>query len=205
MSMFQYLKNYKKEGTWKTFNEQGQLFVEINYKNDELDGYSKKYSYRSLKLLQQLHYKDGRKDGKQEIYYPNGKLKSVTYFTNNNPCMGTEEWSENGEKIDNDFKITVTEQNKLLLTGKYEVIIKLSDPLPDDEIEVVTDTSSTGCLTTVYSVTPMERDRKTFIIDYQVARGGFVMETVKLAAIRTTAMKNRFIKTKTIIVSASNY
>jgi antitoxin component YwqK of YwqJK toxin-antitoxin module len=203
MSTMQFLKNHKKEGTWKAFNEQGQLFVEVNYKNDELDGYSKKYTYRSLKLIEQLHYKNGHKDGKQEVYYPNGKLKSLTYFSNNNPCLGTEEWNEKGEEIDNDFKIVVTEENKLLLNGKLRFVITLSDPLPDDELEVVADTGSANCLTTVYRVSHLEKGG--FGIEYQVARGGFVMETVKFAAIRTTAMQNHFIKLKTIIVSANNY
>jgi antitoxin component YwqK of YwqJK toxin-antitoxin module len=202
LSMIQYLKNRRKEGTWKTFNEQGQLFVEVNYKNNELDGYSRKYSYRSLKPLQQLHYKDGRKDGKQELYYPNGKLKSVAYFLNDHPCMGLEEWTEKGEKIDNDFKITVKEENSLLLNNNLRVLIQLSDPMPDDEVFVVTDTSTSNCVTNVYQVS---RGKGNFVMSYDVAPGGYVMETVTIAAFRTTAMKNRFIKTKKIIVSATNY
>jgi antitoxin component YwqK of YwqJK toxin-antitoxin module len=204
LSMLQYLKNRKKEGTWKTFNEQGQLFVEVNYKNNELDGYSRKYSYRSVKLLQQLHYKEGRKDGKQELYYPSGKLKSVAYFSNDRPCLGLEEWTEKGEKIDNDFKITVKEENSLLLNNNLRIVIQLSDPVPDDEIFVVTDTSTNNCLINVYEVS-LARGKGNFVMSYNVARGGYVMETVTIAAFRTTAMKNRFIKTKKIIVSATNY
>lgn len=40
LQLIQFIKNKNKEGAWKKFNEQGKLFEEVNYKNDERDGYS---------------------------------------------------------------------------------------------------------------------------------------------------------------------
>lgn len=202
IQLIQYIKNRKKEGSWKKFNEQGKLYEEINYKDDERDGYSTKYSFRSLKLLERLHYADGELEGKQEFFYLNGNPKAITYSYASYPCLGTEEWDESGKKINNDFTISVREENKLLLTGKFIIHIKLSNPKPDDEVNIIKDTSTTNCLLIAQRVTPVNDD---FIIEYRVFPGNFVMETLKIAAIRRTELGNKFVKLKTINVSANNY
>jgi antitoxin component YwqK of YwqJK toxin-antitoxin module len=194
LQFIQYLKNGKKEGAWKKFNEQGKLIQEVNYKDDEKDGYAAKYSYRSLQLLEKWYYRKGEREGKQESYYLNGKRKAVIFCYGSAPCVGTEEWDETGKKIDTDFAISAREENKLLLTGKFFIYIKLSDPKPDDEVRIVTDTNSTNCLTTIHNVL---RVKDEFVIEYD-SKHGFVAEPVKIAASRKTALGNLLVKTKTI-------
>lgn len=202
IQLIQFIKDKKKEGSWKKFNEQGKMYEEINYKNDERNGYATKYSYRSLKLLEKKHYVDGKEEGKQEFYYLNGNPKAICYSSGNAPCLGTQEWDESGKEINNDFTISTTEENKLLLTGKFLIHVKLSNPKQDDELRAVTDTNSTNCLTTIYKVGKIGDE---FLIEYQIARGGFIMENLKIAATRTTDLGNKFVKTKTLKIAANNY
>lgn len=202
LKQLQYLKKGNREGTWKKFNEQGGVIEEINYSGNQLNGYSTKYTYRSLRPIQRWYYVNGIKEGKQEFFHQNGKPMAIVYFNKNHPCMGTEEWNEAGKKIDNDFDIRIKEENKLLLTGKLSFHITFSNPQPDDQLAVVSQKDSTNCLTTLYKVL---KENDEFLIEYTVPRGGFVMETVKLAGIRKTAMGNSFIKTKTMNVAANNY
>jgi len=132
IQLVQFIKDKKKEGAWKKFNEQGKLYEEVNYKDDVREGYATKYSYRSLKLLEKKHYVEGKENGKQEFFYLNGKPKAVYYSYDNNPCLGTQEWDESGKEINNDFTIDTYEENKLLLTGRFLIHIKLSNPKPED-------------------------------------------------------------------------
>jgi antitoxin component YwqK of YwqJK toxin-antitoxin module len=198
----QYLKNFKKEGTWKKFNEQGKLYEEINFRDDYLEGVSTKYTYRTGRLLQRLNYVSGMKEGKQQFFYNNGKPKAILYYHYDKPAMGTEEWDEQGEKINNDFKIFVREQNKLLLENKLLYFIKLENPKPDDMVFVLTDKDTENYATTVY---PLTKVKDEFILEYKVGVGGFIMETIKIGAFRKTDMGNTVIETKAITVSANNF
>lgn len=202
LQSFQYLKNFKKEGVWKKFNEQGKLYEEINFKDGDLDGYWIKYTYRTGRLLQRLSYKNGMKEGKHEFYYNNGKPKAVAFFHYNNPCIGTEEWDEAGNKINNDFKITCREENKLLLENRLMYYIKLENPKPDDKVWTISDNDPENYVTPVYVLRKINDE---FLMDYKVGVGGFVMEKVKLAAHRKTDMGNTFVKTYTVTVSANNF
>jgi len=198
----QYKKDFKKSGTWKKFNKDGKLYEEISFDNDYLEGVSSKYTYRTGKLLRRLNYKSGMKEGKQEFYYNNGRPKAVVYYHYNKPAKGTEEWQEDGKKIANDFKISVREQNKLLLENRLLYYIKLENPQPDDEVYVMANEEEENLATTVYSLGKVNDE---FLLEYKVAPGGFIMETVKIGAFRKTAMGNTLIRTQSINVSANNF
>jgi antitoxin component YwqK of YwqJK toxin-antitoxin module len=198
----QYLKNFKKEGAWKNFNEKGELYEETNYVENQKEGVSTKYTYRTGRLLQKLNYVSDMKEGKQEIFYNNGKPKAILYYHYDRPCMGTEEWNERGEIINNDFKITVRESNRLLLENKLSYFVKLENPLPTDHVFIITDKDPESYATIVY---PLQKLKDEFVLEYKLNVGGFVMENVKIAAFRTTQMGNTILKTKAITVSANNY
>lgn len=198
----QYLKNSKREGAWRKFNEQGQLYEEINFKDDEREGFTTKYTYRTGRLLQKTNYKDNMKEGGEEIYYNNGKPKSKTFYHYDRACVGTEEWYENGEKVNNEFKITIREQNRLLLENRLLYFIKLENPKPGDEVFVIAEKDPENYATKIY---PLTKIKDEYLLEYKINLGGFVMETVKIAAFRKTNMNNTVIKTKSIIVSDNNF
>lgn len=198
----QYMKDFEKHGTWKKFNKEGKLYEEINLKDGYLDGCSTTYTYRTGRLLQRFNYNSGMKDGKQEVYYNNGKPKYVAYFRYGKPCKGTEEWEESGQKIDNEIKISVREENKLLLNGKLTYYIKVADPKPDDEAYLMADKTDDSYATTVSA---LAKEGDEYILEYTVPVGGFIMETAKVGVFRKTGMGNMVIQTKNITVSGSNF
>lgn len=194
--------NNKKEGCWKQYNNEGKVYKETCYKDDLLNGTSITYTYRSGRILKRFNFREGRMDGRQEYYYNSGKHRSVLYYKNNQPCLGTEEWYESGQKVDNDFKITVVEQNKILLENSLMFFIQLENPQKDDNVYCVSDKDTGYVVTKIF---PLKRIKDQFILDYSIGKGGFVMEKVKLAAFRKTKEGNQIIKTTAINVSVNNY
>lgn len=201
LSYFQYLKNFEKEGTWKKYNKQGKVYEEINFKDDYKEGKHNIYTYKTLKLLESYNYSNGMKEGEQKLFYNNGNPKAVLYYHYDKPCLGTIEWSENGDKIDNDFKISYREQNNLLLGEKLTYYIKLENPTPDDEVLVITDIKDNKY---IYGY-PLTLKNGEFILEYYVPKGSFILKTERLAAFRKTKMGNTHIKCINISASANNY
>ncbi len=198
----QYFKDHKREGTWKKFNKEGKVISEINYKNNELDGLSATYTYRTCKLQKRMNYRNGLLDGKQEVYYDNGKPQSITYYAGDHPCKGTQEWSETGEKINHDFKITVVEENKLLMENRLRFFITLENPQPDDRVLLLSE-KDTGNLVT--ELEPLRKVDARYVLEYGLAKGGFLMEKARIGVFRKTGLGNTVIETKDITVAGTNY
>ncbi len=197
-----FYKNKLKSGCWKEYNKEGKLFSEIYFKNGLLDSTSTVYTYRTGKVLTRMVYKDGYKNGLDERYYSNGKPKSKSYFHLGKPCYGTEEWQDNGKKINNDFKISIVENNEVSLKNKLSYIIKLENPHAKDEVYKII---SPGKGNLVGDVFPLLKVNDHFILEFDVDKGGFVMETVDLVAYRETRYKNTYIKKISFNASTNNF
>lgn len=202
LKYFQVLKDFKKEGTWKKYNEQGNVYEEMNFKDDVLHGAVITHTYRSGRLLKRLNYRNGQLEGKQEYYYNNGKPKATTYCHDGVQSIGTEEWTERSEKINNDFKITIVERNRLLLENKLFYHITLENPKDDDEVYIMASKDSENYPVKVY---PLKKVKNEFVLEYKVNLGGFIMETIKIGAYRKSEMGNVILKTKSITASVNNY
>lgn len=201
-SDIQVFKNGQKEGCWRKFNENGMLYSEINFKNNRKEGMQTRYSYNSVRLIERLNYKNGMPDGKQERFYNSGKPKSVCYYSLNHPCKGLEEWTEGGRKINNDFKITVREQNRVLLENKLKFNIYLENPKADDKVSEIFDGKTEPCFQRGISY---EQKGDHFETEFYVYKRGFVMKQIKIAAFRKTSFGNMMVKTTTFNVSATNF
>lgn len=203
LESIQTYKNKEKHGCWKQYTKEGKIFSEINFKAGLLHGESKEYTYRSGRIVTKVNYDNGLKHGKEELYYDNGHPKSVCYYDRGKVCTGTQEWSDNGKPINNDFKISVTEKNDVLLANKLVYYIKLERPQADDKVYQVLSKDTGNVIGAVY---PLKKENGNYILEYHVAsNGGFVMETVKIAAYRKTALGNTLIKTSTFVASANNF
>lgn len=116
--------------------------------------------------------------------------------------MGLEEWTEGGKKINNDFKITVVEQNKVILENKLKFTVHLENPKADDKVSEIYDDENNSCY---LSGLFYKHSGDHFETEFFVSKLGFVMKKVKIAAFRKTAMGNVMIKTTTFNVSATNF
>lgn len=202
VASFQILRDGNKEGCWKKFNKEGNLYNVVCYVKNRLEGNSINYSYNSGRVLENFSYKNGFKDGKQETFYLNGKPKSSCQYSDNRPCLGLQEWSETGKKINNDFKIFMSESNKVLLTGKLTLIAKLENSKDDDRVAIISDEGSGNIISTSYYFI---RKGDHFESEFTVGRGAFIMRKLKIAAFRKTDMGNVMIQTTSYNLSVNHF
>ena len=196
-----HLDGYK-SGCWRKYNEAGKLYSEMCFKKGNLHGPVLTYTYKTLHLIERFNYKDGAKNGMQETFYNNGKPKSVEHYSNDFLCSGTKEWLENGDPIKNDFAIKYTEQNKVNIEDRLYYTVTLENPSPDDEVFRVS-VKDTGNVIT--QIQRLDKQGNNFVLSFNVYKGGFVMEKVKLAAYRKTRLGSTVIKTITFNASANNF
>ena len=202
LAAIQIHSNGKKIGCWKKYNEAGKLYSDMCFEDDRLNGTTLTYTYKTLNLIERYNFKDGYKHGKQETFYNSGKPKSIEFFNDDRVCIGTKEWLENGELIDNDFTIKFIERNKVNLENKLYYFVSLENPQADDEVFRVSDLD-TGNV--VSQMQRLVRRGDDFVLEFSINQGGFVMEKVKLAAYRKTRLGNTFIKTISFNASANHF
>lgn len=201
-SSIQIYRMQTKTKRWQKYNKQGKLYWEAGFKNNQYEGEWLRYSYRNIKLLERFNYKEGNKDGKQECFYDTGKPKSVFYYDNGTALAGAEEWQENGKKVNNDFKITVSERDEVLLKNKLTFIIRLEHSRSDD---VLFETLPYDLDKEKKIMIPIKKTGDHFTIEFDVPKGGFVMKEVQLLAKRKTALGNTISKTTSFMAAANNY
>ncbi|PBQ31120.1 hypothetical protein CNR22_04860 [Sphingobacteriaceae bacterium] len=202
LGSLQIFKNGGKTGCWKKFNKQGREYWNVTFKNGLLDGKAEEYSYRTIRLLTRNNYFQGKKQGRQESYYPNGKPKSITYFEDGLESENAQEWDEKGKEIHNDFSIHVTEKNLVLLENKLTYYITLDNPQPDD---CVYEIQSPQISKKIVTIRRLEKNGNSHITDYYISKGGFVMEEVHIAVFRKTALGNQIVKRSKFMASANNF
>jgi antitoxin component YwqK of YwqJK toxin-antitoxin module len=202
ISQLQILKNGLKIGCWKKFNDKGQMYSELNFNDDELNGPSNTYTYRTLKPLSLLNFKDGKFHGEQKKFHSNGKLKSICFFDEGVACLGTREWYENGEEIKQDVVINIQEKNTLSLNNELSYLISCSNPKNDDIIYLCGDKDK-GI--NVNIAARVEKNDNSFEYKIIIPKRGYVLEKLKFALFRKTAMNNTFIKIFYINAAANNY
>lgn len=202
ISQLQILKDGQKVGCWKKFNENGQVFSAFNFKDDEFDGPCNTYTYRTLKPLSLLNYKDGKLHGEQKRFYSNGKPRSVAYYDNGVACTGLREWFENGKEIMHEVDIQIVEKNTLALNNELVYVINCSNPKDDDVIYLCGDQDKGR---NVNLVGRIDKNNNTFKYKFTISKHSYIMEKLKFALFRKTAMNNTFIKVFYINAAANNY
>lgn len=195
-------KNKQKHGCWKEYNKSGKLYSEICLKDGLLDSTSTVYTYNSGRLLTRIAYRNGARHGHEERFYSNGKPCSSCWYDNGTACFGTEEWNDDGTKINNDFSIMVAEQNQVMIKGVLAYKVKLERPAPGDKVYQVLTPNEGRKPGQLY---PLKRDGDGFLLEFNISKNNFVMEKVTLAAYRKTGKGNTIIKTTTFNVSANNF
>lgn len=202
LKFIQVFKNKLKTGCWRQYNKSGVMYSEMYFKNDLVDSTCSEYTYQTHQLISRVNFKSGTKDGADEQFYKNGRLKSREIYDRGKICKGTEEWLENGDKIDNDFKITITESDKVFLENTLVYKIELSNPNPDDRVYKVINPDSGN---KIGDLAFLEKKGNVFILELIIPKGGFLMETIEIAAFKKTNFGNTFVKTKAFKVASNNF
>jgi TonB family protein len=95
------VKNYKKQGVWKYWSENGVLTKTETYKDDVKQGLYTEF-YADGKKSVEGNYLNGRKDGTWNSWYSDGKLSSKLNYDGTYAEQNTKEglqqwWFENGQ------------------------------------------------------------------------------------------------------------
>ncbi len=195
-------KNKKRHGCWQDYNSKGFLYSETCFRDDVLDSLSTRYNVRTHKIQERVRFRNGTKHGVEEHFYPSGKKKSRQEYYMGDVCIGTEEWYENGKKIPNDFTISIVENKSSLLENKLTYVVRLQDPREDDMVYRVL---NEGLGNRVGDRTRLRKENSAFLVEFFLSPGGFVLESVKIAAYRKTAMGNTVIKTRSFNAASNNF
>ena len=70
----------RKQGVLKKYNLDKELCEELEYKDDYLNGKTLKEYYKDGKLKSISNYSNGKLHGKKENYFENGKISTITYY-----------------------------------------------------------------------------------------------------------------------------
>lgn len=90
-------KNGLLNGRFQQWSDDGE-YVDQNYKNDTLDGVSKRF-YKNAKLKIELNFQMGKRDGKFTRYNDKGSKEAVFSYKNDVPFGIFQEWDPKGVLI----------------------------------------------------------------------------------------------------------
>ncbi|MEO1258377.1 MAG: toxin-antitoxin system YwqK family antitoxin [Bacteroidota bacterium] len=87
--------NFAKHGAYTSYHQNGQIFEERNYQNDQLAGVSKVY-FENGKLDYVETHVDGSYEGLYQKYHESGQLANEGQYVNNEMSGIWKRWYENG-------------------------------------------------------------------------------------------------------------
>ncbi len=98
-------ENNLKQGEYKTYHDNGQLYIHTFYINSIPHGEFKSY-YHTGNLWAHTFYQNGKHHGESKVYYDNDQLRYVTFF-----------YQGNDLKVD---PATLTEKDKvyIMMSGR---------------------------------------------------------------------------------------
>jgi hypothetical protein len=120
------LKNDKYEGWLINYNtESGKVTAKAFYKNDKQNGPATLY-YVTGELYREITYVDGRVDSIVKTYWANGKPQAEVFFRKGDPSIGLKEFDKQGNPVQQTH-IVIEKINQLETTSSVTLKIYLSD------------------------------------------------------------------------------
>ena len=214
----------KLQGLHKYYFPDGQLYLEINYRDSLPHGTFKRY-FKKGPLLEQTEYVNGVKHGLSKTFYDNGQLSQETTYDNgrihgtqikyrrdgkkayeapyyyDNPCVGLKEYFVSGNIVNNYPTIIVKPEDDLLRTNQYVLNIYLSDYSKQVEFyqgELTSNGFIGNSTRVIHTVNGVGR------LYYVLPPGAFVMEKINILAKIKTDLRNYYIAQRQYNLAAEN-
>lgn len=89
-------KNGQPDGVSKAWYEDGQQEAEANFKNGKMNGVSRTW-YENGQLMDEANFKEDELDGLCKEYYENGQIKAEVNYKNNQLNGVVKRWYNNGQ------------------------------------------------------------------------------------------------------------
>ncbi len=184
-------KNGKRHGLAKTYYKDGKLRQEIDYIEGAKHGKAITY-YENGKVFQNTPYVDNKIQGVRKKYRKNGQLMAEIPYNNGMPCKGLKEYLLDGNPKKKYPHIVFIEKDNILVSGKFDLEVKMSDGSRNVDFYVNTPLSEEGCLITEVGARSMYRPG-TLKLSYNLPTGSFVMEEVQIVAMVKTKLGSPYI------------
>lgn len=94
-SKYTYENDKIADGTYKEYNESGEVYKELTYKNGKKHGKEIRYSQKIVKSVE--NYENGKKHGEQKHYAFNGQLMSLAHYYQGTRYPEHERYYDNGK------------------------------------------------------------------------------------------------------------
>jgi hypothetical protein len=187
-------------GSSKQYFKNGKLFEESEYVNGILHGISKKY-YEDGTLSSEIPYDSGRVNGIQKKYRKDGTLAFEAPYYYGKPCVGLKEYYLSGDPVVDYPKIVITGKDEILKNDRYTLLISLSNKGKSVEYfrgNLVDGKYVDENSESIISVQGIGQ------INYFLPPGAFVMEKINLIAKIKTDLGNYYYAEKTYNVAVEN-
>lgn len=195
-----YYKDNKKDSLVRRFFESGQLEWEGFYKNNKLEGNDKTF-YINGNLHTHSFYSEGNKHGEQKAYYPSGKPKYIAFYNHGEAGLGLKEYDEKGKLIQYNYKLLVTEENKLAFDNLYLIKVQIQPERSNSKVyigEMVGGKFLSG------NVKKMLRNNGVYIENIYIPKGRSFMGSFDVVAFIETSFGNQLLLTKKINIAENN-
>jgi len=107
--------SYKRDGEYKWWHDNGQLWKYFSYKDGKQDG-EYKWWYDNGQLWGHCYYKDDGLNGEYKIWHKNGQLWKYFSYKDDKRDSEYKEWNNNGQLWEHcNYKNTASENEKHLL------------------------------------------------------------------------------------------
>jgi hypothetical protein len=203
----------KLQGLHKWYFPDGQLYLEVNFKDSLPHGTSTRYM-KNGQILEQAEYAMGARHGITRTYHENGQLSTETPYDSgrihgiqrkfrrdgtpafeapyyyDNPCVGIKEYYTSGNPVTNYPTIVVSHKDDILRSGEYVLELRLSDGSKSVQFYQgkLTDEKFVGRHTV-----PIQVKDGVGRLYYRLDPGDFIMEELNIIAKAKTDLRNYYI------------
>ncbi len=214
----------KLNGIQKFYYPDGNLYLEVNYRDSIPHGLSKQY-FKNGQVFEEAVYVNGKIHGTRKTYYENGQPSTETPYDSgrvhgvkkkfrkdgkiafeapyhfDKPCVGVKEYFLSGNPVNNYPSIQIKTIDRLLKDNLFilEVSLSNSSTRVDFYEGQLTDAKYIGNqVRTVHTAEGVGR------IYYSLPPGAFVMEQLNLIAKVKTDLGNYYITQRAYNLAAEN-
>jgi len=192
-------KNGVKNGIAKKYFKNGKVEFIINYKDGIKNGLTK-WFYESGNIYRETVYLDGEEDGIQKKFYEDGKLIAEIPYKHGIVLPGLKEYTKAGKLKKIYPELVIKPINKLAFENKYILRFYLTDkPKSATYFRVFKNKNN---LDEVHF--EIEKKGGVADIEYDLIRGGYIMEKVIVRAEFKTTLSNTYVVEKEYNLAIDN-
>jgi antitoxin component YwqK of YwqJK toxin-antitoxin module len=192
------VKNGQMNGISFNYYDNGKIENEITYKDGKKDGRST-WNYENGELYRETQYVDGVMEGVQKKYYKGGRLMAEIPYSKGELQPGTKEYTTEGTLKKNIPDIVFEEIDKIAFDNKYILRISLSKNKSGTKFWRYIETMKGNM-----ALVNLKLQDNHAEISWDVPKGAFVMEKVRVIAEFNTTLNNPVKIEKTYNVAVEN-